>query len=162
MKQKKIFAGALSAALILSQGNLLIENGCLVLVALGGGVIADAGRAVGGEGTGQVQDLAANMQTKLYSVTVSINEDVSGLLSGMFADVSFRTDTSADAVVIHHHGGRGLHIRQEGHLQLCGKHHTKDGDHNHRHQSSDLVLDTEFCDIPHRTQPSPMWMLRAM
>ena len=45
-------------------------------------------------------DLAANMQTKLYSVTVSINEDVPGLLSGMFADVSFRTDTSADTIVI--------------------------------------------------------------
>lgn len=45
-------------------------------------------------------DLAANMQTKLYSVTVSINKDVPGLLSGMFADVSFRTDTSADTIVI--------------------------------------------------------------
>lgn len=51
-------------------------------------------------GTIKSIDLAANMQTKLYSVTVSINEDVPGLLSGMFADVSFRTDTSADAVVI--------------------------------------------------------------
>lgn len=43
---------------------------------------------------------SASMQTKLYNVTVSINEDVEGLLSGMFADVSFRTDTSADAIVI--------------------------------------------------------------
>ena len=45
-------------------------------------------------------ETTANMQTKLYSVTVSINEDVPGLLSGMFADVSFRTDTSADTIVI--------------------------------------------------------------
>ena len=51
-------------------------------------------------GTIKSVDLAANMQTKLYSVTVSINEDVAGLLSGMFADVSFRTDTSANAIVI--------------------------------------------------------------
>lgn len=51
-------------------------------------------------GTIKSIDLAANMQTKLYSVTVSINEDVPGLLSGMFADVSFRTDTSADTIVI--------------------------------------------------------------
>lgn len=51
-------------------------------------------------GTIKSVDLAANMQTKLYSVTVSINEDVPGLLSGMFADVSFRTDTSADTIVI--------------------------------------------------------------
>lgn len=43
---------------------------------------------------------SANMQTKLYNVTISIDEDVEGLLSGMFADVSFRTDTSADAIVI--------------------------------------------------------------
>lgn len=43
---------------------------------------------------------SANMQTKLYSVTVSIDEDVDGLLSGMFADVTFRTDTSADTIVI--------------------------------------------------------------
>ena len=45
-------------------------------------------------------DLAASMQTKLYNVTVSISEDVPGLLSGMFADVSFRTDTSANTIVI--------------------------------------------------------------
>ena len=44
--------------------------------------------------------LAANMQTKLYNVTISIQEDIPGLLSGMFADVSFRTDTSADTIVI--------------------------------------------------------------
>lgn len=43
---------------------------------------------------------SANMQTKLYNVTVSIDEDVDGLLPGMFADVSFRTDTSANAIVI--------------------------------------------------------------
>lgn len=43
---------------------------------------------------------SANAQTKLYTVTVSIGEDIEGLLAGMFADVSFRTDTSTDAIVI--------------------------------------------------------------
>lgn len=43
---------------------------------------------------------SASMQTKLYNVTISIDQDVDGLLSGMFADVSFRTDTSADTIVI--------------------------------------------------------------
>lgn len=43
---------------------------------------------------------SANMQTKLYDVTISFREDVEGLLSGMFADVTFRTDTSADTVVV--------------------------------------------------------------
>ena len=43
---------------------------------------------------------AANVQTKLYTVTLAVPADVAGLMSGMFADVSFRTDTSADAVVV--------------------------------------------------------------
>lgn len=43
---------------------------------------------------------AANIQTKLYSVVLSVPADVSGLLSGMFADVTFRTDTSENAIVI--------------------------------------------------------------
>ena len=51
-------------------------------------------------GTIKSIDLAANMQTKLYNVTISIQEDIPGLLSGMFADVSFRTDPSADTIVI--------------------------------------------------------------
>lgn len=51
-------------------------------------------------GTIKSIDLAANMQTKLYNVTISIQEDIPGLLSGMFADVSFRTDTSTDTIVI--------------------------------------------------------------
>ena len=51
-------------------------------------------------GTIKSIDLAASMQTKLYNVTVSINEDVAGLLSGLVADVSFRTDTSANTIVI--------------------------------------------------------------
>ena len=45
-------------------------------------------------------ETAANMQTKLYNVTISIQQDVEGLMSGMFADVSFRTNTSTDTIVI--------------------------------------------------------------
>lgn len=51
-------------------------------------------------GTIKKLERSASMQTKLYNVTISISEDVDGLLSGMFADVSFRTDTSADTIVI--------------------------------------------------------------
>ena len=43
---------------------------------------------------------SADAQTKLYSVAVSFDEDIEGLLAGMFADVSFRTETSADTIVI--------------------------------------------------------------
>lgn len=52
--------------------------------------------------TGTIRSIekTANMQTQLYTVTVTVPEDVEGLMSGMFADVSFRTDTSADALVI--------------------------------------------------------------
>ena len=57
---------------------------------------------LGVETVGAIQSIekSANVQTKLYTVTVSIGEDIEGLLAGMFADVSFRTNTSADAVVI--------------------------------------------------------------
>ena len=43
---------------------------------------------------------AANMQTKLYTVTLTVPSDVGGLLSGMFADVTFHTNTSTDTIVI--------------------------------------------------------------
>ena len=43
---------------------------------------------------------AANAQTKLYTVVLTVPSDVGGLLSGMFADVTFHTDPSADAIVI--------------------------------------------------------------
>jgi RND family efflux transporter MFP subunit len=51
-------------------------------------------------GTIRAVEQSANVQTKLYNVTVSVPADVSGLLSGMFADVTFHTDTSVDAVVV--------------------------------------------------------------
>ena len=41
-----------------------------------------------------------NVQTRLYTVTVGLNEDIEGLMSGMFAQVSFRTNVSEDAVVV--------------------------------------------------------------
>lgn len=43
---------------------------------------------------------AANMQTRLYTVTLTVPADVGGLLSGMFADVTFFTDVSQGAVVV--------------------------------------------------------------
>ncbi|NBI65602.1 efflux RND transporter periplasmic adaptor subunit [Pseudoflavonifractor sp. 60] len=51
-------------------------------------------------GTIKKIESAASMQTKLYTVNIALEEDVEGLLSGMSADVSFRTDTSADTIVI--------------------------------------------------------------
>ena len=43
---------------------------------------------------------AANMQTKLYTVVLTVPADVTGLMNGMFADVTFHTDTSADTIVV--------------------------------------------------------------
>ncbi len=43
---------------------------------------------------------AANMQTKLYAVTLTVPSDTAGLLSGMFAEVTFHTDVSENAIVI--------------------------------------------------------------
>lgn len=43
---------------------------------------------------------AANMQTKLYNVVLTVPAEVGGLLSGMFADVTFHTDTSENTIVV--------------------------------------------------------------
>lgn len=43
---------------------------------------------------------AANFQTKLYTVTLAVPAEVPGLLTGMFADVAFRTDVSQNALVV--------------------------------------------------------------
>ena len=43
---------------------------------------------------------AANPQTSLYTVTLTVPADVRGLLSGMFADVTFRTNVSENTLVI--------------------------------------------------------------
>ena len=51
------------------------------------------------EATIRAVEKAANMQTKLYNVTLAVPSDVSGLLAGMFADVTFHTDVSENTVV---------------------------------------------------------------
>ncbi len=43
---------------------------------------------------------AANLQTRLYTVTLTVPADAGGLLSGMFADVTFFTDVSQNTVVV--------------------------------------------------------------
>jgi len=43
---------------------------------------------------------SANFQTQLYTVTLGIPSEVTGLLAGMSADVNFRTDTAESAVVV--------------------------------------------------------------
>lgn len=43
---------------------------------------------------------AANMQTKLYNVVLTVPADVGGLLNGMFADVTFHTDAAENTIVV--------------------------------------------------------------
>ncbi|MBR6259050.1 MAG: efflux RND transporter periplasmic adaptor subunit, partial [Oscillospiraceae bacterium] len=45
-------------------------------------------------------DRTANVQTKLYGVTIVVPSTVEGLKDGMFADVTFATETSSNAVVV--------------------------------------------------------------
>lgn len=52
------------------------------------------------DGTVRSVEKAANMQTKLYTVTVTVPAEVEGLLNGMFADVTFYTAVSEGAVAI--------------------------------------------------------------
>ena len=56
--------------------------------------------AAGAQFSGTVRSVekAANMQTQLYTVTLSVPAEVSGLLTGMFAEVTFHTDR-ADGVI---------------------------------------------------------------
>ena len=58
--------------------------------------------AANAEFTGVIRSVeqTANMQTKLYSVVLSVPNDVTGLISGMFADVTFYTESSAGAIAI--------------------------------------------------------------
>lgn len=52
------------------------------------------------EGAVRSVDKTANQMTKLYTVTVAVPAEVEGLLSGMFAEVTFHTAVSAGAVVV--------------------------------------------------------------
>ena len=52
------------------------------------------------DGTVRSAEKAANMQTKLYTVTVTVPAEVEGLLNGMFADVTFYTAVSEGAVAV--------------------------------------------------------------
>ena len=45
-------------------------------------------------------DRSASMQTQLYTVVLELPADAEGLLSGMFADVTFHTDMSENAIVV--------------------------------------------------------------
>ena len=49
-------------------------------------------------GTVRSVEKAANVQTQLYTVTLSVPGEVTGLLTGMFAEVTFHTD-QADGVI---------------------------------------------------------------
>ena len=58
--------------------------------------------AANAEFTGVIRSVeqTANMQTKLYAVVLSVPSDVTGLISGMFADVTFYTESSAGAIAV--------------------------------------------------------------
>ena len=52
------------------------------------------------EATIRSMERAVNMQTQLYTVVLTVPEGVSGLMSGMFADVTFHTEVSENAVIV--------------------------------------------------------------
>ena len=58
--------------------------------------------AANAEFTGVIRsiDQTPNMQTRLYGVVLSVPASVPGLISGMFADVTFYTETHADALTV--------------------------------------------------------------
>ena len=52
------------------------------------------------EATIRSVERAANMQTRLYTVTLTLPSGADGLLAGMFADVTFHTDMSENTIVV--------------------------------------------------------------
>lgn len=58
--------------------------------------------AAGVQFTAAVQSVekTANMQTQLYTVTLSVPAEVSGLLAGMFAEVTFHTDRAENVITV--------------------------------------------------------------
>lgn len=52
------------------------------------------------EATIRSVERAANQQTRLYTVTLTLPAETSGLLAGMFADVTFHTDVSENTIVV--------------------------------------------------------------
>ena len=71
----------------------LLHEGDTVLVSLS---------SISAEVSGTIRSLSetANQQTRLYTVSIDIPQDTQGLASGLFADITFYTDTSANAVVV--------------------------------------------------------------
>ena len=45
-------------------------------------------------------DQTANLQTRLYTVMISVPAEVGGLVAGMSADVTFYTDTAENAIAV--------------------------------------------------------------
>ena len=52
------------------------------------------------EGTIRTIDASASLQTKLYAVSIAVPDSVEGVSSGMFADVTFFTETSMSTVAV--------------------------------------------------------------
>ncbi len=82
--------------------NVAVSESLVSKLSVGGKVdvsISAAGKHF--QGTVKSIDRAANMQTRLYGVTIKVPAAYgTGVLAGMFADVVFYTDTQNDAVVI--------------------------------------------------------------
>jgi RND family efflux transporter MFP subunit len=86
-EQMKIYAGVSESLIPALQVGALAD----VSVQTAGAAFAAEIRSV---------DRAPNMQTGLYGVTLSVPEGVTGLMPGMFAEVTFHTDSRENTVVI--------------------------------------------------------------
>ncbi len=69
-------------------------------LSIGDSVAVSAGAAGEIAGTIRAVDRTANPATQLYTVTVEIPAGTPGLFSGMFADLTFRTDVREQTVVV--------------------------------------------------------------
>jgi len=58
--------------------------------------------AIGADIDGTIRSISdtVNQQTRMYTVSVGLPDNVDGLVAGLFADISFYTDTAAAAVAV--------------------------------------------------------------
>lgn len=80
---------------------VMVSEALVPTIAIGDTVavkVSAAGAAF--DGVVRSVDKTANVQTKLYTVTVTVPAEVTGLLNGMFADVTFYTAVSEGTVVV--------------------------------------------------------------
>lgn len=98
-------SGEYPVAVLLSGGQMkataYVSESLVPRLSVGGEALVKLS-AIGAEAKGTIRSVSEepNQQTRLYVVSVELPDDIEGIASGLFADVTFYTDTSTGTVMI--------------------------------------------------------------